>query len=225
MGATCFFIDEDTCATNFMIRDAKMMKLVAKEKEPITPFVQKVRALRDERDVSTVLVVGGSGDYFDVADRVVLLDRYACADVTNEAVRIAREDPTIAVDSYPFGDLLSRRLVPGYLGAGGKVVARSSKVVQWGETDLDLVGLEQIVSLGQTEAVARWLEKMASDKRGGSRSLKEAILEIERQVNERGLDVLEPGGYHGGMAMPRRFEVAGAINRLRKESAIVQSND
>ncbi|MEJ7293879.1 P-loop domain-containing protein, partial [Staphylococcus epidermidis] len=65
-------IDEDTSATNFMIRDGRMQKLIAPEKEPITPFSNKVKSLYEDYDVSTILIVGGSGDYFDVADQVLM---------------------------------------------------------------------------------------------------------------------------------------------------------
>lgn len=91
-GTSLLLIDEDTSATNFMIRDRRMKKLVAKDKEPITPFIDKVRPLYQEKGVSTVLIIGGSGDYFDVADRVIMMDEYVPKDVSDEARRIARED-------------------------------------------------------------------------------------------------------------------------------------
>ncbi len=67
VGARVLLLDEDTSATNFMIRDHRMQLLVSKDREPITPFIDKVRQLFDEKGVSTVLVMGGSGDYFSVA--------------------------------------------------------------------------------------------------------------------------------------------------------------
>ena len=82
-------MDEDTCATNFMIRDSRMQALVASDKEPITPFIARVRDLYAKRGVSTVLVVGGAGDYFDVADTVVMMDSYQCVDRTREAKAIS----------------------------------------------------------------------------------------------------------------------------------------
>ena len=82
-------IDEDTSATNFMIRDGRMQKLISPEKEPITPFSNKVKPLYDDYDVSTILIVGGSGDYFEVADQVLMMDEYILKDVTEEAKAIA----------------------------------------------------------------------------------------------------------------------------------------
>ncbi|UCC91601.1 MAG: ABC-ATPase domain-containing protein, partial [Candidatus Aenigmatarchaeota archaeon] len=70
-GAQALLIDEDTSATNFMIRDHRMQELVSKDKEPITPFIDKARQLHKDFGVSTILVIGGSGDYFDVADHVI----------------------------------------------------------------------------------------------------------------------------------------------------------
>ncbi|MGS0652349.1 P-loop domain-containing protein, partial [Staphylococcus arlettae] len=83
-------IDEDTSATNFMIRDDRMQQLIAPEKEPITPFAHKVKPLYDDYQVSTILIVGGSGDYFDVADHVLMMDEYVLQDVTTKAHDIAK---------------------------------------------------------------------------------------------------------------------------------------
>jgi len=77
-----------------LIRDERMQSLVAKEKEPITPLIDTIRALYDERGVSSILVMGGSGDYFDVADTVIMLDQYRPHDVTAEAKRVAADHPT-----------------------------------------------------------------------------------------------------------------------------------
>lgn len=93
-GATTLLIDEDTSATNFMIRDRRMQALIAKPQEPITPFIDAVRPLYTERGVSTILVMGSSGDYFDVADTVIAMTNFQPADVTVEARAIAAQYPT-----------------------------------------------------------------------------------------------------------------------------------
>ena len=89
-GAKLLFIDEDTSATNFMIRVHRMQELVSKDHEPITPFIDKVRLMLRDYGVSTVMVIGGSGDYFDVADRVVCLIEYRPYEVTAKAKEIAQ---------------------------------------------------------------------------------------------------------------------------------------
>ena len=89
VGTSLLLIDEDTSATNFMIRDYRMQELVAKDKEPITPFIDKVRQLYEDQGVSTIMVIGGSGDYFDVADRVIMMDAYRPRDATDAAASVA----------------------------------------------------------------------------------------------------------------------------------------
>ena len=85
MGARVLLIDEDTSATNFMIRDRRMQELVQKAHEPITPFIDKVRQLYQDQRVSTILVMGGSGDYFEAADTVIWMNNYRPFAVTRES--------------------------------------------------------------------------------------------------------------------------------------------
>ncbi|MFD1102883.1 P-loop domain-containing protein, partial [Schaalia naturae] len=93
LGAPLLLLDEDTSATNLLIRDARMRSLVRAEKEPITPLVDRVGSLAREGRVSTIMVMGGSGDYLDVADRVLMLDTYRCLDVTPRAHEVVAAMP------------------------------------------------------------------------------------------------------------------------------------
>ena len=93
VGCKLLLIDEDTSATNFMIRDGRMQALVTKEKEPITPFLDQVRPLYEEQGVSSILVIGGSGDYLDVADHVIMMNEYKPVDVSKEAKDICQKIP------------------------------------------------------------------------------------------------------------------------------------
>ncbi len=100
-------MDEDTCATNFMIRDAKMQQLVNKEDEPITTFIDKVKQLYLEKNISTVLVLGGVGDYFDVSDQVIQMINYRPLDMTFRAHEIADLFPAkrkVEDEAYSFPD-------------------------------------------------------------------------------------------------------------------------
>ena len=111
VGATTLLLDEDTSATNFMVRDSRMQALVHKEHEPITPFLDRVRELYDTLGVSTVLVMGGSGDYLEAADQVIMMDQYRPAVVTDKAQHIIKAFPTSrkAEGGNEFGDLPRRR--------------------------------------------------------------------------------------------------------------------
>lgn len=90
-GARALLIDEDTSATNFMVRDALMEAVVAREFEPITPFVERVRDLWERAGVSSIIVAGSSGAYFSVADAVLQMDRYRVHDITAHARAICME--------------------------------------------------------------------------------------------------------------------------------------
>jgi predicted ABC-class ATPase len=220
-------IDEDTCATNFMIRDDKMMQLVAPEKEPITPFVRVVRSLYNDHGISSVLVMGGVGDYFDVADNVIMMDCYKCLDVTERAKQIVASSsesklPHTASARVPFRKFQPRYPIGSAYSANGKVRVRSLSVISYGETELDLSGLEQIVSRSQTCAIAQALQRLSSIATDPNNTLRQVLEALDKVVDEGGLDVLAPNEFYGGMARPRLFELAGAINRLRRDGSVVQ---
>ncbi|KAG6949928.1 hypothetical protein JG688_00014420 [Phytophthora aleatoria] len=214
VGATTLLIDEDTCATNFMIRDWKMQQLVAKDKEPITPFISKVQALYTQRGVSSVLVIGGAGDYFSVADHVIMMDSYVPRDVTAEAKKIASEHGEIRQDAE-FGGFKARIPLSRGFEVNGKVVSRGLGKIQYGEVDLDLSAVEQIVEPSQVRTIADAIQKARSFM-DGKRTLEEVLIKLEGEMDRTGsLDVV---GFHkksGFYTRPRKLELAAAINRLR----------
>ncbi|MBO8141434.1 MAG: ATPase [Firmicutes bacterium] len=222
MGCRVLLIDEDTSATNFMIRDARMQALVAREKEPITPFIDRVRQLYVEHGVSSVLVVGGAGDYLDVADTVIIMDEYRPRDATAVARRIAREYPSGRQPEAagPFGPVRSRVPLPQTVDPrrSGKPRARHRGVdeIAFGYEDIDLRHIEQIVHPSQTAAIAAALVYLAERVLDGKISIREAVKRVMAAIDENGLDVISPfQGHPGDYARPRPHEVAAALNRLR----------
>ncbi len=220
-GATLFLLDEDTAATNFMIRDHRMQELVAKEKEPITPFLDKVRQLYTDLGVSTILVMGGSGDYFDVADRVIMMDEYRPHDVTERARAIAEK---YRAERAPeggehFGALTPRVPLPQSLDPSKgrrevKITARGVKTILFGRHEIDLSAVEQLVDPSQLNAIGQALYYARERYMDGRRSLREILLAVEQDIRERGLDVIDTRPM-GEYAYFRRFELAAALNRLR----------
>ncbi|DBA04421.1 TPA: hypothetical protein N0F65_010017, partial [Lagenidium giganteum] len=214
VGATTLLIDEDTCATNFMIRDWKMQQLVAKDKEPITPFISKVRSLFTQHGVSSVLVIGGAGDYFSVADHVIMMDSYEPCDVTDQAKEIAKQHGEI-LQEESFGGF--NRRIPMIRGfeVNGKVVARGLNRVQYGDVDLDLGAVEQIVEPSQVRMIADTVLR-ARSLMDGERSLNDILSTIEEELdNSKSLDSVSQHRKSGFHCRARRFEIAAAINRLR----------
>lgn len=221
MGAQVLLVDEDTSATNFMIRDQRMQALVAKEKEPITPFVDKVRRLYQDLGVSTILVMGGSGDYFDVAETVIMMDTYQPRCVTNHAKEIAQKQVSLRIDEGgpSFGKVASRKPLPeSFDPRRGKhdvrIDARGLPTILFGRTTIDLACLEQLVDVSQTRAIGHLIHYYGQRYLNQTANLREGLQRVFRDLEEKGLDVLVPHKV-GNLALPRIFEVAGAINRMR----------
>ncbi|WJQ14495.1 ABC-ATPase domain-containing protein [Geobacillus stearothermophilus] len=222
-GASAFLIDEDTSATNLLIRDGRMQALVAKDAEPITPYIDKARQLFRDYGISTVLVVGGLGDYLDIADCVIKMEQYVPFDVTAEAKQIALQMPSgrKAEGGESFGCIHERIPLPESLnsqkGKKAKAVARGRHVIQYGQTDLLLYALEQLVDDSQTRAIAAALLYM--ERKGwfdGKKTVRQLLDAIEEQWDRQGLgSVSFRKGHPGELARPRRFELAAALNRLR----------
>lgn len=220
VGARVLLIDEDTAATNLMIRDARMQELVAKEREPLTPLVDTVRSLHRDHGVSTVLVMGGSGDYLEVADQVLMMDAYRPSDVTGRAREIAAVPTGRRAEAESFPPVVPRVPVPASLDAEvrgrTKIRARGEDVLSFGEHDVDLRAVEQIADPRQVTGVGLALELLV--RRGcadGARTLAEALDLLEEALAERGATAALLAVRDEDFAVPRRFETAAALNRVR----------
>jgi len=221
MRARVLLIDEDTSATNFMIRDRRMQELVQKAHEPITPFIDKVRQLYQDQGVSTLLVMGGSGDYFEVADTVLWMNNYRPFCVTAEAREIAQKFPVhrLAEGGEGFGEIASRQPKPDSFDPSRghkdvRIEAKGFQTLIYGEQFIDLSFLEQLVETGQTRAIGRFIHLYATKYLENSPNLNEGLEKALAEIEEKGLDGLMPYKV-GNLAKPRLFEIAGAINRLR----------
>jgi len=220
-GAHVLLIDEDTSATNFMVRDERMQKLVAKEKEPITPFIDKIQKVNKEYGISTILVMGGSGDYFDVADNVIMMDEYRPYCVTEKAKEIATRNAVKRKDEGgpTFGEFSRRRPKTSSFDAQRgkrevKIDAKGLKGILYGEDFIDLSYLEQLVDVSQTRCIGFLIHYYSQNYLDKSSDLREGLEKAMKDVEEKGFDILLPFKA-GNVAFPRIYEVAGAINRMR----------
>ena len=220
VGTSLLLVDEDTSATNFMVRDERMRELV--RREPISPFIHLVRPLYLSLGVSTVVVVGGVGDYLDVADRVILLEDYAASDATGRAREVVgRFPPRAPLEDRQIKPPRPRRLRAGSLdlrrGKRETARGRGLHTVELGRERVDLSSVEQLAEAGQTEAAARIIGRFAA---GGDRGLGEMVEEALAAVSEGGLEALgQRRGHPGQMSLPRAQEVAAAVNRARSLQA------
>ncbi|MBT6150214.1 MAG: ATPase, partial [Gemmatimonadetes bacterium] len=209
-------IDEDTAATNFMIRDARMRQLITPEREPITPFIDRARQLADE-GVSTILVTGGSSDYLGVADTVIAMDEYRPVDVSARAHELVppTRAPTDPLPNRPCRIPGPSSIDPRKGRRERSATAKGVHVVEIGRQHIDLMALTQLVDSSQTRALAQALLYAHDHHIDGTRDLADICSTVVDEVEAAGLDALCPGRHDGNLASFRRFELAATLNRLR----------
>ncbi len=219
-GARTLLIDEDTSATNFMIRDELMQQMVGAEQEPITPFIDRVRALYQQKGISTVLVVGSSGSYFQVADTVIQMNRYKPYHVTEKAKAAAEQYMKTAKTSH--GEIsidFERVLLKGMFGKsdrGIRVKSRGCDQISMNKNDVDVRYLEQLIDWEQTAALG-YLIRFAEEKIiDGRKTVQQVAEEAMKYAEQHGLMKIVGGQYCPDfLAMPRKQELIAALNRMR----------
>ena len=220
-GSKTLLMDEDTCATNFMVRDALMQKIVSEEEEPITPFSDRMRALYEQSGISTILVAGSSGAFFSQADTIIQMDQYEPKDVTDKVRKIVpfqeRKSDSSAVVCPDQGRRFPRpgsdfkeqrgRIKHKNLGTEGFLIGR-------GETDLRLV--EQLADKEQSECLACTFLWLAKGEMNGRKNVAALVNDWEQVFRKEGFGMYrENGQISGNMAKPRKEELAAAISRCR----------
>lgn len=209
-------LDEDTCATNLLIRDQRMRALVSSEREPITPLVDHIRALHRERGISTLIVMGGSGDYLDVADQVLIMDSYRLVDATAQARQVCASQPRVDT-SLPDFPLPAQRLPqsPEAKRRGpSRTRALGTQRLVLDRHEVDVTDVSGLVDEGQALAVAWALRTLLERHFDGRTSLPQALAQVAKRLDDVGLDAL--GEAHPAfLVRPRLVDVGAAVNRLR----------
>ena len=220
-GSKTLLMDEDTCATNFMVRDALMQKIVSEEEEPITPFSDRMRALYEQSGISTILVAGSSGAFFSQADTIIQMDQYEPKDVTDKVRKIVpfqeRKSDSSAVVCPDQGRRFPRpgsdfkeqrgRIKHKNLGTEGFLIGH-------GETDLRLV--EQLADKEQSECLACTFLWLAKGEMNGRKNVAALVNDWEQVFRTEGFGMYrENDQISGNMAKPRKEELAAAISRCR----------
>ncbi|MFA0324593.1 P-loop domain-containing protein [Vibrio splendidus] len=215
-GVQTLLIDEDTSATNFMIRDERMQALVSKGAEPITPLVDRIGQLREEMDISTIVVMGGSGDYLDVADTVIQMHDYQAVDVTEKAQEVIAQHPTqrtneceTALETFVPRSLNRAALMNILTDGKFRVNAKGKESLRFGKEFADLSALEQLESTSEVNAIGWAWFQFAQTPGWSNNPAKEfsAILSDDWHVNMPN---------YGDLAKPRVLDVMAALNRMRK---------
>ncbi|MCI8561755.1 MAG: ABC-ATPase domain-containing protein [Dorea sp.] len=224
-GASAFFIDEDTSATNFMVRDELMQRVIHRDMEPITPFIERMGALYERFGISTVLVAGSSGAYFQVADRIIQMDRYVPKDITEAAKKAASEYPGLSYpqDGTPMPQYIRRpKKNPGVFHKGRiKIKTMGRDGVQLNHDTVDLRYVEQLADSEQLTCLGYILKRMEEEDFDGKMTVQEQIDILLSQIEKHGFiavmgkDVKNAKDIPGNLAMPRKEEIFACMNRYR----------
>ena len=213
-----FLIDEDTSATNFMIRDSIMQQLVAKDKEPITPFIDVARSLYNKKGISTILVAGSSGDFFDIADLVIQMDNYEPFEVTEKAKALSKgniehtKEININID-------FNRVILKGTIESGPKgvkVKTLGKDGISINRENIDLCAVEQIVDSEQLNTIGTIMKYVENNFMGKDLTLIEITDKIIKEINTKLIGIDNARGGYGSLAMVRKQEIICAYNRYRK---------
>lgn len=217
-GTKLFLIDEDTSATNFMIRDSVMQQLVSKDKEPITPFIDVARSLYKQKGISTILVAGSSGDFFDIADLVIQMDNYEPYEVTKKAKVLSRgitnvnENLKVDID-------FNRVILKGNIESspkGVKVKTLGKDGISINKENIDLRAVEQIVDNEQLNTIGAIMKYAENKLMGKNLTLAQIADNITEELKNNLIGIENIKGGYGSFAIVRKQEIMCAYNRYRK---------
>ncbi|MDD3403481.1 MAG: ABC-ATPase domain-containing protein [Hespellia sp.] len=217
-GSKILLIDEDTSATNFMVRDELMQRVVHRDKEPIIPYVERVRELYEKFGISTVLVAGSSGAYFQVADTIIQMDMYEPYVITERAKEEASHFQGLKCDAEKIHGIHQTR-VPIFKAERNdrtKIKGLGKDGFLINKEEVELRFIEQIVDGEQTQLLGYILEYLKEHVFDGKKNLDTCVDEVYQLLQEKGIQALfAKGSVPGNLAMPRKEEISASVNRYR----------
>ncbi len=228
-GSHLLLIDEDTSATNFMVRDELMQQVIAREKEPITPFLERAQDLYEKADISTILVVGSCGSYFYIADTILQMDNYQPKDITNDVKKIlvnysapATTAPNFQLPdshrSFTLGSNARQR--KNYHGTGQvierlKVKLHGKDSFSVGNNTVNLRYVEQLIDDEQTAMLAQLIRLCLETYGNQTVTMDTLITFLRKELDEKGFAAVQTHSYiPGSLAMPRIQEIHACFNRF-----------
>ncbi len=237
-----FLIDEDTSATNFMVRDDLMQRVIGREKEPITPFIERARDFYEKTGISTIMVAGSSGAFFYIADTILQMDCYRAIDITERVKALCEAHPMSASWPREFEVPDFSRTLPAFSGKNAGDGRRAQRGVRDGEKggreaygvrehmkvksfgvesfsldkeNVDVRYLEQLADSEQTAALAYLLRFAIEQVLDGKKSVRQTVKILTGRLDKEGWEPFCPGYVPCGLARPREQEIFAALNRFR----------
>lgn len=220
-GCMTLLMDEDTSATNFMIRDELMQRVVNRESEPIIPFIDRVEELFRVYGISTILVAGSSGAYFHKADCILQMKQYEPVDITELAKNEAAAYPIVTAPEKEHRALEENRVAKPDMSLRNddrmKLKVMGKDGFSFNRETVDLRYVEQLTDTEQLAALAYLLKYAELHLFDGKKNLKEVVEKLEQKLMTEGLAAVCESSYvPTGLAMPRKQEIFACINRYRK---------
>ena len=220
-GCMTLLMDEDTSATNFMIRDELMQRVVNRESEPIIPFIDRVEELFRIYGISTILVAGSSGAYFHKADCILQMKQYEPVDITEFAKNEAAAYPIVTAPEKEHRALEENRVAKPDMSLRKddriKLKIMGKDGFSFNRETVDLRYVEQLTDTEQLAALAYLLKYAELHLFDGKKNLKDVVEQLEQKLMTEGLAAVCESSYvPTGLAMPRKQEIFACINRYRK---------
>ena len=219
-GSTLFLLDEDTSATNFMVRDGFMQQVISRDKEPITPFLERAPQLFSKAGISTILVAGSSGAFFHIADTVIQMDRYQALDITEKVKKLCSHYPLPPSSVPDFCMPSSKRIMSSTKKStykDFKMKCHSKDSFSIGKDTLDLRYIEQLTDKEQTAALGELLRYAQEHLVDGKRTISEIISVLQNKIEKDGFSAFFGNSYIPcGLAVPRIQEIFSCFNRYRR---------
>lgn len=237
-GSHLFLLDEDTSATNFMVRDAFMQQVIRREKEPITPFLERARNLYEKAGISTILVAGSSGAFFHIADTIIQMDNYVPKDITAAVRELCHQYPLSPVSAPAFQMPACQRIMTKSVADSSRRGRNSSHAhtqdkkqsserlktkvsgtdgFALGRQEIDLRYTEQLIDTEQTATLSLLLKYAVEHLIDGKRTLPEIVEFLNGKLKQQGFSFLqEHSEIACGYALPRLQEIYACFNRYRR---------
>ncbi len=219
-GTRLLLIDEDTSATNFMVRDEFMQQVISREKEPITPFLERARDLYEKTGVSTILVAGSSGAFFHIADDILQMDCYKTVDITSKVKGMCDSYTAPRTQAPNYSISKFERVLPKY--CGDKSRNRPMKVKAFGveslsldKSSVDVRYVEQLIDAEQTTALAYMMRYILENKLNGKNTVRDIVNAVEQEFESKGFAAFCGSYVPCGLARPRIQEIYACLNRFR----------
>lgn len=203
-GCTLMLFDEDRSANNFMYKDEKMRSVI--QNASTSPFLDNARMFYEKHGISSIIVVGASGEYFRIADRVILVENFMVSEYRNDGEKRTHPAPefTPKPRTYSLANL-------GKICLARNIEITDDATVRIGSESIHVPAIVPHVTRGQLDFIASFIYYLAVVEQKQSGTLKESVLRLYRKMESVGVELIHQTGFRGS---------AGVIEYVRAEDML-----